>query len=90
MINDEDKFSGDEEDKPRKFDIDVTKNHDNGNRITDEEEDELSRELGRIMRESEEHGDDDERVVYGNAEVDNLELPHHTDHCGIGPCCIYS
>ena len=41
MINDEDKFSGDEEDKPRKFDIDVTKNHDNGNRITDEEEDEL-------------------------------------------------
>lgn len=41
MISDEDKFSGDEEDKPRKFDIDVTKNHDNGNRITDEEEDEL-------------------------------------------------
>ena len=41
MLNDEDKFSGDEGEDRKKFDIDINKKHENGSRHTEEEEDEL-------------------------------------------------
>ena len=41
MLNDEDKFSGDEGEEGKKFDIDINKKHENGSRQIEEDEDEL-------------------------------------------------
>ena len=41
MLNDEDKFSGDEGEDRKKFDIDINQKHENGSRHTEEEDDEL-------------------------------------------------
>ena len=41
MINNDDKFSGDEEENKQKYDIEVTNNHENGRRQIEEEDDDL-------------------------------------------------
>ena len=41
MINNDDKFSGDEEDNKQKYDIEITKNYENGRTQMDEDDDDL-------------------------------------------------